>query len=634
VGDDVPVQQTMGPRRAGFAFAFAGVALLAAASLPAFAQAGPAVTTGRPTDWTHHHLVFSNPGPAGDERANGNDFHSQDVRNSTRYALHQMRRNPSLRPSVSPGSGPRVDSTSTKHLDWSETLSTGLVNPNTFPAKFSFNTNAYSCASDYIVYPTGAAGSGTTQATVLAYNELYGTSGPRGTGCGAGTSGSAVPKTYWAYNTAYPQGSTTGDGSKITTSPVLSLAGDQVAFIQVNSSNVASLVLLKWATGTSVVALNSASTNVTAANYRACTAPCMTRLTLNGSPNDTWSAPFYEYYDDLLYVGDNSGKLHKFTNLFLSGTPAEVTSGYPVTLGTTLLASPIYDYTSGYVFVGNANGVLYSVVGSTGAIHATSATLGENAHGIFDAPLVDSSAETVYVFVAQSAGIARSGCATAGVNCVYQFAASFASGSAGLSEPLGTGGTGGGQQYLFAGTFDNIYYSSNKGTAGHLYVIGNSGTNNGQLYQIPISSGDLMGTPTTFTIGYNENQPAYPSPITEFCNNGTSACVSSATATTSGTDYLFFGAYDGLRTTCGAGGGCVVALNVTTATPAEASILDENYGAAFHCFVTGGIIVDNAIPTGTEAGASEIYFLGLGGTTANLCAATGTGSLTGVQSVQ
>jgi hypothetical protein len=50
--------------------------------------------------------------------------------------------------------------------------------------------------------------------------------------------------------------------------------------------------------------------------------------------------------------------------------------------------------------------------------------------------------------------------------------------------------------------------------------------------------------------------------------------------------------------------------------------------------VTGGIIVDNAIPTGTEAGASEIYFLGLGGTTANLCAATGTGSLTGVQSVQ
>ena len=186
-GNSTPNPQSTGIRRASFALAFAGVALLAAASLPAFAQAGPAVTTGRPTDWTHHHLVFSDPGPAADERAKENDFHSQDVRNSTRYALQQMRRDPSQRPSVSPGSGPRVDSTSSTHLDWSENLSTGLVNPNTFPAKFSFNTNAYSCTSDYIVYPTGIAGSGTTQATIVAYNELYGTSGPAGTGCGGGT---------------------------------------------------------------------------------------------------------------------------------------------------------------------------------------------------------------------------------------------------------------------------------------------------------------------------------------------------------------------------------------------------------------------------------------------------------------
>ena len=75
---------------------------------------------------------------------------------------------------------------------------------------------------------------------------------------------------------------------------MLSLAGDQVAFIQVNSSSVASLVLLKWATGTSVVALDMATTNETAANYRACTAPCMTRITLNGSPNYRWPAPFYD----------------------------------------------------------------------------------------------------------------------------------------------------------------------------------------------------------------------------------------------------------------------------------------------------------------------------------------------------
>jgi hypothetical protein len=622
------------------ALAFAGVALLAAASLPAFAQAGPPVTTGRPTDWTHHHLVFSDPGPAADERAKENDPHLQDVRNSTRYALHQMRRDPSFRPNVSPGGGPHVEPTSTIHKDWSKSLGTGLVNPNAFPAKFSFNTNAYSCTSDFIVYPTGAAGSGTTQSTILAYNELYGTSGPSGTGCGAGTSGSTVPKAYWAYNTAYPQGSTTADGSKITTSPVLSLAGDQIAFVQVNSSSVASLVLLKWATSTSVVALDTTTTNVTAANYRACTAPCMTRLTLNGSPNDTWSAPFYEYFDDVLYVGDNSGKLHKFTNIFLSGAPAEVTSGYPVALSTTAvdIASPIYDYTSGKVFVGSANGVLYAVTGSTGAVSAHSATLASTSlHGIYDAPLVDSSAGKVYVFVEDTVA-QRSGCTTAGDNCVYQFATSFTgSGTAvGTSQPLGRGAVAGGaagEQYFFSGTFDNIYYSSNNGTAGNLYVVGNINSSSGTLYRVPITSSGAMGNRVAVKI--NGTAP-YPSPITEFCNNGVNACVASGTATTAGTDYIFFSAYGANETGCAtaAGDGCILAYNVSTGAPVFSSSLAESYGSAFKCFVTGGLIVDNAIPTGTLAGASEIYFIGLGSTATNLCSATGTGSATAVQSLQ
>ncbi len=419
---------------------------------------------------------------------------------------------------------------------------------------------------------------------------------------------------------------------------MLSLAGDQVAFIQVNSSSVASLVLLKWAVSTSVVALDTAATNVTAANYRACTAPCMTRITLNGSPNDTWSAPFYEYYDDLLYVGDNSGKLHKFTNIFLSGTPAEVTSGYPVALGTVDLGSPIYDYTTGRVFVGSEGAVLYSVTGSTGAIYAYSKTLTTtHAHGIYDAPLVDSNAGKVYVFVEDTAA-QTSGCTTAGYNCVYQFPTSFTGSgtSVGTSEPLGTGAVAGGaagEHYFFSGIFDNIYYSSSNGTAGNLYVVGNINSTSGSLYRVPITSSGAMGTPVAVKI--NGTAP-YPSPITEFCNNGTSACVASGTATTKGTDYIFFSVYNASEAGCAttAGAGCILAYNVSTGAPVFSSALPESYGTAFNCFVTGGIIVDNAIPAGTQAGASEIYFIGLGGTTANLCSATGTGSLTGVQSVQ
>jgi hypothetical protein len=607
---------------------YMGLAPLALIGLAAFGQREQPITAGRPTDWSHHRLIFSDPGALVDAAAAGRASEWSATANSNRYLLQQMRRDPSSRPPSRSGGTIWNGSPPAIHKDWSETLGSGLVNPNTYPAKYSFNTASFSCTSDYVVFPTGTAGSGTTQATIFAYNELYGTTT---TGC----ANPNTPNVYWAYNTAFAFSSNAADASVITTSPVLSLDGIQVAFIQVSSSNVASLVLLKWASGTSVVELNTVSTNVSPAAYRACKAPCMARLTLDLSPNDTWSAPYYDYADDALYVGDNSGKLHQFTGVFL-GTPAETGGSYPVTMAGPL-ASPVYDSTSGYVFVGNTAGTFYSIAASTGVLHATSETLAENTNGIFDGPLVDSTAGKVYVFVGQAAGIAGTGqnCAT-GDNCVYQFATTFANSTAGLSEPLGTGGASTGQQYLFAGAFDNIYYSSAGGTAGHLYVVGNTGTNAGELYQIPITSAGLMSTPVIFSLT-GETEPPYPSPLTEFCNNGTNACVSSGTATTSGTDYLFFSGYDSDPAVCGAGSGCLLALNVSSGTPVLSSVLGESYGTSFKCFSTGGIIVDNAIASATEVGASEIYFLGLGGTTTNLCGATNTptsGSLLGVQSAQ
>ena len=329
--------------------------LLLTASFAAAGQVAPEITIGRPTDWTHHRLVFSDSGPARDPHS-ASQIHSarsESLLHSTRNALWQMRRNPSLRPTGTRGAGPHQEPTAAIHKDWSKAVSVGLVNPNTFPAKFSFNTTTFSCTSDYVVYPTGSPGVGGVIGTILAYNELYGTPGPSGTGCGSGAGGAAVPTVYWAYNTSFPQGSTTGDGSSVKTSPVLSLLGDQVAFIQVSSNNVASLVILKWSSNSSVVALNTATNNVPPANYHACVAPCMTSILLRGGSDDTWSAPFYDYDNDVIYVGDDTGELHKIAGVFLS-TPTEVTSGYPVVVGTAGLASPVYDPTSGLVFFGDA----------------------------------------------------------------------------------------------------------------------------------------------------------------------------------------------------------------------------------------------------------------------------------------
>ena len=74
------------------------------------------------------------------------------------------------------------------------------VQPNVFPAKFNFSTTSASC-SDFVVYPTGAAGA-SNAANIVAYSNLY---------SGYCTTGS-VPAVDWAYNT----------GGTVTTSPILS----------------------------------------------------------------------------------------------------------------------------------------------------------------------------------------------------------------------------------------------------------------------------------------------------------------------------------------------------------------------------------------------------------------------------
>ena len=180
-----------------------------------------------------------------------------------------------------------------------------------------------------------------------------------------------------------------------TTSPVPSLDGTQVVFVQV-SGTTASLVLLKWSAGSGTPTLPVTLTSTTLATYRSCTAPCMVTLAFSGSHNDTFSAPFYDFGSDTVYVGDDNGNLHKFTGLF-KGTPAEAAGPWPVNLTAAIkLSSPVYDSVTGYVIVGDFGGVLHSVTASTGAIHGTASTGGD---AIADAPLVDSSAGKLYAFV-------------------------------------------------------------------------------------------------------------------------------------------------------------------------------------------------------------------------------------------
>jgi hypothetical protein len=119
-----------------------------------------------------------------------------------------------------------------------------------------------------------------------------------------------------------------------------------------------------------------------------------------------------------------------------------------------------------------------------------------------------------------------------GGNGVFEFVSSFTVyGTPGVVT-VGTGGTG---YYLYAGDFDNVYYQSGNPAYGHLYVAGNTGVQGGAtLYQVEIAYSSLTGTVNSVATGLNSTEYPWPSPLTDFCNNGTSACAITSQRTVTG----------------------------------------------------------------------------------------------------
>jgi len=435
--------------------------------------------------------------------------------------------------------------------DWAISLGpNATVGAGNFPAKFSFDITTANCASaaqpDFVVFNTSVATGG--QASIVAYDNLY--SGCNGSGL--------VPSTYWSYNT----------GGSVVTSVTLSLDGSQVAFVQTpTTASIANLVLLKWkptadgATSTSPDTINI----VSASAYPTCTAPCMTTLAFSGGANDTNSSPFYDFANDTLYAGDDGGSLHKFHPVFGLGTPAEVAGPWPVVLGSgaNKLDSPVFDSVTGRVFAGTLyNGTsgaqLFAVDSSTGAVVGTSSPLGKG-NGIADGPVVDPTAGKIYVFLGNDGGTNCSGPCGA----VHQFASSFTSGT-GISTAVGFGGS----ITLYAGSFDNAYYTSADGT-GTLYVCGQGFPGffpaEPMIHRIPISAG-TMSASSQFGAGLGTgNVPC--SPVTE---------VFSPAAGAGGTDRIFASvASSGSAAGCSSNG-CIMNVIVTSWQPSTSYAVGQS----------------------------------------------------------
>jgi len=261
-------------------------------------RVGDVNITGIPEDWSSRHVVFSNPGTEQEAIQSGRHEQWQEIVDEPRYVIQQMKKGapvqgpaavdvgytsrwiseaagittPSERlEEVAPTMGlrPRNSRPIYSELqpltatvikkDWAMSLEGPGLAAGQYPAKYSFSTTTASC-SDYVVYPTGIAGSG-SQATIVAFNKIYDTSG-----AGGCNSTSMTPAVYWAFNT--PPGGVAADSATANLSPVLSLDGTQLAFVETYSST-GYLVILKMASEptSSVTSPSSALTYAAPTSY-------------------------------------------------------------------------------------------------------------------------------------------------------------------------------------------------------------------------------------------------------------------------------------------------------------------------------------------------------------------------------
>ena len=545
---------------------------------------------GFPEDWSHRHLVFSNPGTFREALARGEFEKWEKTVSDPRFLQQQMKQSaaasaaPTLMSAdvAAPSGSAALSRTKKETLkrDWNVTLGAGgTVGAGNYPAKFSF-TGAASC-SDFAVFNTSLAGA-TGQATLTAFTNLY-------AGCT-----STPPSVAWAYNT------TTGD--KIVTSVVLSALGNQIVFISSDSSSHAWLNVLYFQNGQGT-AYNAPvspqnSTN-SGATYSSCktntpTQSCLLRLEFANAANDTLSSPYYDYGSDVLWVGDATGKVHKFTGVF-NGSPAEAGSPWPASTAATVLSSPVYDGT--HIFVGGANGTLYSILASTAATTASGKLAA--GLGITDAPLIDVSAGELYVLVGDDNS---SSCLFSFCSGVFQLPTNFGSGVTGNEVRFGAGIAAGTTSIpLYVGTFDNIYFTQGA-SKGNLFVCTVSGGND-YLVQVPTANfgnGNNYGSYITVT-----SSAVGCSPVSEILSGST--------------DWLFFSVVknpsftSGTSSSC-SGKGCVYNVNIgngttlsftSSTTPAAGFAVTSP--ASSTVSGTGGIIVDNSTTSGSPTGA-KIYF--------------------------
>jgi hypothetical protein len=299
-------------------------------------------------------------------------------------------------------------------------------------------------------------------------------------------------------------------------------------------------------------------------------------------------------------VGDGNGYLHKFTGVF-QGTPQEVVGGgFPAPVAPGLKLSSPVAY-AGQVYVGSQSGgagvggKLHRVDAATGAVVSTAKLAADNSTGVLESPLVTvfDNGASVFAFVFNDGSSRQaSTCSTspgqAGCRLVAQFAAGFApNGPPNKSVLVGRGFNN--VSTLYAGGFNEDYYSSSDGT-GTMYIVGGQPrAMQANLWEIPLQANTLQAPIARGvlgdTCGGSCATDVYDfSPVSVFKSGGKERL------------YVGIGKLAGRYLECRSGD-CLFMYETDALSRPKAAL--ATFGG------TGGIIIDNV---GGSTGAAQVYF--------------------------
>jgi hypothetical protein len=490
----------------------------------------PQQHVGRVLDWSYRHVTLSGGLLAADlDRA----------KVEPRMLFHLVERNlqVSARQGTSrfgPGDrGPGHPLPPKSHglkNDWSVPLGAGIVAPNMFPAKYSFDINATpNCTSDYVVYGLNVAGATPGQANLVGLTNLY-----SGTGglCGAN------PTVNWAYNRSTASGA-------VLTSPALSLDGKRLAYVE-SAAGATVFHVLAWNAGEGTAAtvavtptLNGACTGTVAIP----TSSCLKSVTLSAAATDTLSSPWVDYQTDTAFVGTDDGKIYRISCVFSCALNANPTVDWTFTLpvaGTGGAAvkpnGPVYDFPSGRLFVGDQLGELW-VINAGGASPSLNAgpvmiggggcttahppgrtgtgadcTASGGSFGIPDSVILDSTGASQRIFAFSGND------GTAGASAVVAQLKMNLTGLVRVHIGLGSVANNSSNVDVHTGAFDNNYFGATPAT-GHLFVCGTINTDtSAAFYWIGFVSYPTMNSAATGSIARGTTAGNPCTPITEIFN--------------------------------------------------------------------------------------------------------------------